>query len=65
MTENLIGSVAEKLRGKLGKLIQGKLSETEFQEIVRDAVKRELAALKAAVNKNSEKERTGNHVRSV
>jgi hypothetical protein len=52
MDENFIGGITDKLRAKLGKLIAGKISEAEFQDIVRAAVRRELCELRAKVNKN-------------
>ena len=48
--EDLINKMADKVRaGKLGKLIQGRLSESEFMEIVSTAVRQELALLRAKV----------------
>ena len=48
--EILIESISDKLREKLGKLIQGKLSESEFAAIVRAAVQRELGELRIKAN---------------
>ena len=60
--ELLINKMADKVRaGKLGKLIQGKISEAEFMEIVSTAVRRELAILREKVN-STEGEK--NHVRT-
>ena len=52
-------------KAMIGKVLAGKISPEEFRAIIRRAVQAEIAALRVKINQNSEKERTGNHVRSI
>ena len=51
-------------RERLSKVLQGRMSIDEFQSILRRAVQDELAKLRAAVNRDAERERIKNHVRT-
>lgn len=60
MDENLVSKICGELRTKLGKLIAGKMSASEFDSIVHEAVRAELERLRAKVFESGKKERGKN-----
>jgi ribosomal protein S3AE len=50
MNEKLVDEMSGAVREKLRKMISGKMSESEFDSIIREAIRAELDSLRAKVN---------------